>query len=66
LDKWLFDINWMFKLVEESGDVVVLVQHKFLAKTNNKSQIYLQSLFYTQDVAAYIKKEFDKKHNPTW
>lgn len=25
--------------------------------------------FYTkrlQDVAAYIKKEFDKKHNPTW
>lgn len=19
-----------------------------------------------QDVAAYIKKEFDKKHNPTW
>lgn len=56
----------MFKLVEESGDVVVLVQHKFLAKTNNKSQIYLQSLFYTQDVAAYIKKEFDKKHNPTW
>ncbi len=22
--------------------------------------------FAPQDVAAYIKKEFDKKHNPTW
>ena len=22
--------------------------------------------FFLQDVAAYIKKEFDKKHNPTW
>jgi hypothetical protein len=21
---------------------------------------------FHQDVAAYIKKEFDKKHNPTW
>lgn len=20
----------------------------------------------TQDIAAFIKKEFDKKHNPTW
>ena len=25
------------------------------------------SLFlYLQDIAAYIKKEFDKKYNPTW
>lgn len=23
-------------------------------------------LFYFQDIAAYIKKEFDKKYNPTW
>ena len=36
------------------------------------SQNYLSYsffFFYTkrlQDVAAYIKKEFDKKHNPTW
>ena len=22
--------------------------------------------FYPQDIAAYIKKEFDKKYNPTW
>ena len=23
-------------------------------------------IFYPQDIAAYIKKEFDKKYNPTW
>jgi hypothetical protein len=22
--------------------------------------------FFVQDIAAYIKKEFDKKYNPTW
>lgn len=29
---------------------------------------HLMMLFSSlpQDVAAYIKKEFDKKHNPTW
>jgi TPP-dependent indolepyruvate ferredoxin oxidoreductase alpha subunit len=26
----------------------------------------LITLVVLQDVAAYIKKEFDKKHNPTW
>lgn len=28
--------------------------------------LMLITLVVLQDVAAYIKKEFDKKHNPTW
>jgi len=28
--------------------------------------IQLSTFFYLQDIAAYIKKEFDKKYNPTW
>ena len=28
--------------------------------------IFNLSSILSQDVAAYIKKEFDKKHNPTW
>lgn len=27
---------------------------------------YVHFLISIQDVAAYIKKEFDKKYNPTW
>lgn len=27
---------------------------------------HVDTLCFSQDIAAYIKKEFDKKYNPTW
>ena len=32
----------------------------------SRSRSVLSPARIPQDVAAYIKKEFDKKHNPTW
>jgi hypothetical protein len=39
-------------------------RHYVLVLTTYSSLIF--SFHLLQDVAAYIKKEFDKKHNPTW
>ena len=36
------------------------------AHTHPPSLHLLHTLCQRQDIAAYIKKEFDKKYNPTW
>ena len=33
---------------------------------NHLLSCFLNCLFVVQDVAAYIKKEFDRRYNPTW
>ena len=55
----------MSGIISGGFEVLAHLNCKHQSQTN-LNFLFSITLYFLQDVAAYIKKEFDKKHNPTW
>ena len=66
MDKGYLIFNWMNIYWKNSGGGFVFLFAQLFCNNNKSKLIFNLSIYFSQDVAAYIKKEFDKKHNPTW
>lgn len=50
------------KVVVKNADMSEDMQHEAISAATSAIETYNVE----KDIAAYIKKEFDKNHNPTW